>query len=600
MSNRKSTGDLSASDIKWIKDEALARAMGELARTVASEYIARDSFLTEWVAELPEWERPSDAELADLARRLLEADIKDNARRWNDNANERGGVDRWGINATAPRVDVDALAAQNTPHGRLVRREKEREPEPKMPMGFLGPGPARVRYAVLMPGIARAWQAERAPRIAARLALANHREGKDELAGGNRAEPELAAAVARELPAMLATLGDPPAEDAAERVAGFLAKFHGSAEFVAEIRKAPPLPAERWAWSGPVVAANYLAAMLWRIEVRPNLERLGERRDSAGLIAPVLTTLTAVTRAAVSTRNGAQHSLFDPSSAEIRDDAGRVVASLRLPAVDGKTVDLAALRSLAAHRLLRRALWRGYEKRFIEQQTESSVLYVEGGWSKLPEWIGMSPSKKAVEQAKAAALAMDALTVNTPRGEGRIFAVFAHRAAGRQHARLEIQLMGPLRPGYVAEELGEHRIADDKKIVPVPLPQMLPPMVGREREHSAIAHLQWLTLREQRLRAAEFVETGAVAIDERRWHKLADEAMVPRKLLAELLKAWAEGNEGAAAFLTRPETWRFGLADAYELERRSIVSAGRREAGGAKKGRRFSTKKEGRSPGRKK
>jgi hypothetical protein len=72
----------------------------------------------------------------------------------------------------------------------------------------------------------------------------------------------------------------------------------------------------------------------------------------------------------------------------------------------------------------------------------------------------------------------------------------------------------------------------------VPIPKLLPPMVGRARDHAAQAALQILLLTELRKNASELMKSGAVRIPVQRWQELAERAGVPKHLLPELLRRW--------------------------------------------------------------
>jgi uncharacterized membrane protein len=463
-------------------------------------------------------------------------------------------------------------------------------------------GDYRVTLAYAWLGVLSEWRTTNAERLAARAVLFDESDDPAEVpeAEGCLAQavlglmPDARAAVrvATDLPglgeregmfALDADLADfiasqaiPGAKEAAE---GWRKKWR------ADWAQQNTPGEEHWGrWVDPLRLPRVLARVLWPLKVRPDLERERNRRDSAGVVAPVLTSLVETARVGLAgARHGAQVDWVE-NSARILDKNGRAVGELRVqgPTVDGRVIKLAALGTLAAQRVLRWAIWEGYEKRFIRADPEFSVLTVEGGEGTLAAQFGLK-GRKAANSLREAFDAWSAVWIDTPKGYGRIFAAYHHKPAPGRAARLEVHLLGPLRPGYVNDELALHRHAEDKRIVPVPMPEQLPPLVGRENEGAPQAQLQLLTLREFRTRAEELAQRGAVEISEKRWRELAEEAALPLRLLADVLNAFStgRGTTPAPPFLTRSGRNDFGLADAYKRERTAILSA----AGKVKRGR---------------
>ena len=341
-----------------------------------------------------------------------------------------------------------------------------------------------------------------------------------------------------------------------------------------------------------------LARALWHDVLRPLFEREAERGDTAGLPMPVLTSLVAVSR------RGAQQTLpllgVSGQDAEILDHRGRRVGSLRLsPLIALRHVKLAALGRLSTQRLVRHLLWQGYERKWINDAPSPERIIVDGGYRELAFILGMS-GNKAIDEVKEAVATLAAIHINTPTGEGQVFAYHHNKSHPGQAARLEMVLLGPFAPDYIARELSSHRKASDKYLVPVPMPRLLPPLVGRANEHAAQAHLQVLALREFRVHAVEMKETGGVEIEQKKWRELADEAGLPRSLLPTVLDAYPKGDGERPAFLERPSEWSFALTDSYERERDSILSAARAQQAGAEGGRKSARKRRqgGRGPRR--
>lgn len=320
---------------------------------------------------------------------------------------------------------------------------------------------------------------------------------------------------------------------------------------------------------------RHLTGAIWLDKVAPRIERERTATSSPSLCFPVLGNYVAMARRGVEA--GAQRSLLNPDRMEIHDPRGKQLGSLRdTPLIDDEHVKLVKLESLAklsTQRLIRWLVHTGWQQKYIDIVPDASKIIVDGGYSELVNVLGMR-GKKAAEEIRDALHTLSSLYINSPKGEGQVFAFHHHYAGqrGRSH-RLEMTLLGPFAPDYVSRELSEHPRAADKWLVPIPLPHNLPPMVGRPREHVAEAHLQLLTLREMRVHAEELAEAGSIMIEEKRWKELADEASLPSKLIPKVLDAYPQGDEERPAFLEMHGPWRFSLAEAYEKEKRAILLA---------------------------
>jgi len=336
-----------------------------------------------------------------------------------------------------------------------------------------------------------------------------------------------------------------------------------AAEIEARVaRGEPPKP-------GPLRVPLVLAKVLWLDVICPRLERGLTRRDAPGLAMPILTNVVRASR------RGAQTSLFD-GVAEIVDAKGKRVGSLvptSSPTIDSKHVSLANLGRLCTQRLVRFVLHQGYRQKWVDQTPDATRIVIDGGFPALAATLGMT-GKKAATELKGAVETLSALRIDTPRGEGQVFAFWHYKATGHRRAILHMNLLGPFAPDYISNELAGHRTAQDKYLVPVPLPELLPPMTGREKDHAAQAFLQVLVLREMRMRAEELAEHGCVEINERTWRALGDEAGLPQVTLNAVLDIYPRGSAGRPAFLTRTGGWLFDLAEAYGPERQAIVAAG--------------------------
>jgi hypothetical protein len=216
---------------------------------------------------------------------------------------------------------------------------------------------------------------------------------------------------------------------------------------------------------------------------------------------------------------------------------------------------------------------------------QATRVTVRGGWRGLAKEIGEGGGANAARRAELTARALQAAWVRTPVGEGGLLMVHhEHRGPGHPFEEVTITLnpKGPLAPFFAIRELHGR----STKIIPIPLPELLPPMVGRYNEHGAIANLQWLVLRELGMKATQLVEYGGVAIPRKRWEELLTESGVPIPLLDELLKAWCDGDEknGVPAFITRADDM-VNLATAYEKERLFLEDGGKLSLTGKRRGR---------------
>jgi len=358
-----------------------------------------------------------------------------------------------------------------------------------------------------------------------------------------------------------------------EALAGFLERIgeagRGLGSEVRQNSKArtPDANAAMWApGEKPLRVPRLLAKALWFDVVAPRLQRQASRTDAPGMSMTALTSLMGMSR------RGAQKELFD-DAAVILDDKRRRVGSLRtIVEVDSRHVNLADLNRLTTQRLIRWALHRGWDQKWVSDSPDPTRIVVDGGYPALALELGMK-GKKAADELKGAVATLQSVFLQGPKGEGQVFAAWHHKASGQRRARLEMTLLGPFAPDYIARELAEHRNVNDKSVVPVPLPAHLPPLVGRERDHGSQAILQLLALRELRLRATELAADGAVDISARRWEGLRDEAGVPRATLAGVLEAYPLGDGIRPAFMLQRDG-RWDLAPDYRQERAAIVAAG--------------------------
>lgn len=351
---------------------------------------------------------------------------------------------------------------------------------------------------------------------------------------------------------------------------------------VRESSKGAEERAARWRpYVAPLRVARLLARALWHDVVGQQVERAAYPVGAPGLALPILTNLVGLSR------HGAQRSLLSAQSEDIIDHRERRVGSIHLmPSIKAEHVKLAHLGTLSATRLVRFLLHQTYTQKHIQQIPDATRVDIEGGFDALAEMLGMT-GKKAAGELRKAADTLASVWIETPQGDGQVFGYFHHKPTKNRRARLEMHVMGPFAPDYIGRSLAGYRgDAQHKYLVPVPLPQQLPPLFGRGNDRAAQALLQVLVLREMRIRAVEMVETGTVEIGPRRWDELRDEASVPKAILPQVLDTYRTGDDdGRPPFLQSPTTERYALTDAYARERGAILQAGEAMRAGAEGGR---------------
>lgn len=465
---------------------------------------------------------------------------------------------------------------------------RERRPNEKGAIGdHVSVIPTAAAYERVWSVVFREWYAAhasaivaRASAIAARKILEAYRRNEDDKATHAIAEPRLTAEVEKLLPGMLESIGDTEGDEARERAVRRLNET-GLGESAKSV--ATDYPPELW--RDPIFVARLLAAAVWTCRLRDALPTA---------LVPALVQRTIVN---VNKGRRLQGELFHPKTGEvtraavfeIQDRDGTPLARYAPPpGLEASAIDPVVLRNLTTQKVLRWAVHAGWREKWINDNPLPWLLTVAGGWSGLATLLGMG-TKKAADEVRESVMALCSLWIQTARTDGNILAA-ENRRIGRRH-ELEIHLMGPLRPGYVTDELRDEWRAVEKKLVP--FSRQLPPMVGRANEHGAIGALQWLTLAWMRQHAKDLEDAGGVLIDGKRWKVMADEAGVPSALLDDLREAWATGDKAAPAFLVPREADRFDLAPAYGNERKFLIQSARRERIGARGGRKVAMLLEG-------
>lgn len=334
----------------------------------------------------------------------------------------------------------------------------------------------------------------------------------------------------------------------------------------------------------PVRFASILARALWTDVVR-------QRMDIA--LCPVLPGFVVPNLVGVLVRSS--HVVDQSGALEVWDGRGKRRASLRAhddaPQLPENIARAATVfHRLSTARLLRWAVHRGWSQRYVEGKRLYNQIEVAHGYSGLARAIGPD-SRKHAAQLREGCEFLQHLFMRTPYGEGGMFNAYLHVARPGRPAILEINLTGPLRPGYVNDLNSPGIRSEDRALVPFPL--TLPPLGPREADHAGQAALQVLSLLEFRRRADELNEAGMIHIPRRRWEQLADEAEVPACTLPDVLDRWVAGTSDAPPFLEREPGDRFTLAPAYARELSTLKGAGRRMRSGAVRGRQSARRRRG-------
>jgi len=427
--------------------------------------------------------------------------------------------------------------------------------------------------------------------VAAETALgAAARQGKGDSSGlyeGSRALEALADALQSELPKVAATV----AKNGTEGLACYLEALgeHGLRAATGTRKNGPELTVAR-------TLARVALALWW--------ERVCEESIRRWPGVP----LRLIERNRVGAW-GKPRAMDTPDHGRVLvDGTGTTLATLDLDRVPQVPADLLSrletwersgaklLGSLHAHRLIRWLVWQAHSRHVAGQVP---TLEVEGGWEALAIEVGAA-SKKAPGKLRDIVFCLDAHRFTFPDGSvGRLLTVDRYKPARGNGNRAVVYLLPgpPLRPNYIFELR-----RPDQKIVPVLA--ALPPMPrGQERSHGGLAELHWRVLVELRRRCREMVGDSegvdlGLSLLPRDWQRLAEQARVPRRVLAEALELWTRDGSDGPAFLRKVSLDRYTLAPAHEGPRRVLLQCGWNEARGSERGKRSARARGNRGPTR--
>jgi hypothetical protein len=431
---------------------------------------------------------------------------------------------------------------------------------------------------------------------AAHVALdVSAREGKGEapkLLEGAEVTEKLAAELRMALP----TLGAAVAEHGSVGMAGWLDDLGEMASGAAN--------ATRTNGEGLTVgrALRRLAYALWSARVLPRLKKETHSKWP-GIPLPL------VDRARVGTW-GKPRAVDVPEHGRVLEDgAGTTLATLepgRVPAVPANLLEkmevweragAPLLGTLHAHRLLR---WLAWEAHTQHTPGHVPILEVRGGWTALALAVGCPPaSKSAPAHLRNIVFCLDAHRFAFPDNTvGRLLTLDRYAPPNGPGSPSIVRLLpgAPLRPHFI---FGLRRA--DWKVVPVL--SDLPPMVGREREHGALAELHWRVLVEMRRRCSEMVGSArgvdlGLYLPPSNWAKLADMARVPRSKLPIVLERWTRDGRDGPAFLRIVGPDRYTLGTEHDDARRVLLECGWKEARGSERGKRSARARGGAGPKR--
>lgn len=338
-------------------------------------------------------------------------------------------------------------------------------------------------------------------------------------------------------------------------------------------------------------AALLLAGVLWADVVEPWL------RQSPGLVHPVMVDITAAySRGFAPVTRGGQIVLPLPGGeGQIGRSPEGAVAAVDAEAFPAIERGLTLLGGVTAHRLLRWEVFQGHAQ-WQSGEPNPADLVIDGGWSALAhDLLGMK-GQKAVADVRAIVLAQAHFRFTLPGGgRGNLLSYDETPARGGRRGRVKIRLGDALLPGYLfelARTMGDGNAARAaRRLVPM---VVLPPFVGREREHGPQATLSMIFVTELRERARELVEHGGILLDLDAWATLAERAALPRGgagSLPRVLDRWTHDGDDGPAFLVKVGRDRYTLGPAHAAARNFVGEAGRRETEGSAAGKRSAARR---------
>lgn len=387
---------------------------------------------------------------------------------------------------------------------------------------------------------------------------------KKETAEGNakarepHAADALRASVARRLAALLDIVGREPDENTSSRVSDWL-EAHGLPDGGRFVRE------QNWEaarWADPLFVARVLAQVTWKEETQEGLSRASVPGMNLAVVGDLARARTA------------HGLLLDGGGWVIKDRRGARIGAVA-PSIDSQLVKPELLKNATTQMLIRVLLTLAHQQRVTGSLhdrpdtscTNADKVFIVGGWRRAAQLLGMSWHRAT--EVREATLALAALRLRTPEGEGQVLSYWEQHGHRGQQALLELTLSGPLGSHYV------HKLdpkKHDRRIVPVPVPSLLPPFVGKPNERGGELMLQLLMMMRFRDLGGELMDAGGIPLEARDWKQLLDEAELRSSLLPTLRDAWQAGKGDAPPILKEAHGGRFDLGDRYANERAFIVA----------------------------
>ena len=348
---------------------------------------------------------------------------------------------------------------------------------------------------------------------------------------------------------------------------------------------------------GPFPFLTLLARAVWRDVARPKLE---EDRKLTARRAPGLVRSLFVETAG---RYRPAPDLFvSPEGFKTTDDDGQFVHLADLPTEVPLKLLEGAPRALATIQTYDTALWaitQGAKETWAKHGSPGRWRF-EGGKHVAALIQGLETIEapdpdarreilpkvaKAYEQAALALL----VPFRNPKKPEEVLSLAAGRVRagrGRRPTIIELDLAGWALPGDVYDRMGgghNARAREERKIVPLPTgrPKLLEASQGYGRLAGPSAWHFARIVGEIRLRAADVARGTGAHLPRRTLERLAKEAGLDPKWLAELLALWLSGDN-ADADLEQLGRDRYHVGPAHQAARLAIEREGKKEVDGAR------------------
>lgn len=332
-------------------------------------------------------------------------------------------------------------------------------------------------------------------------------------------------------------------------------------------------------WLDLRTLTDWLAPDLWESETCSEVAR---RKN---LIVPPGMTVAAFTQLRPSlTRKSAQTRI--DGGIDFVNKQGRITGKIDLDD-GGPMVALgivaSALTTMQAQGVLRHLLHAGYHqtKVLCLPETSRNTLIYDGGFTSLASQVngGSIRSGTDITDTRNAILALSSLVIDLPGGWGHILSFWEDKAGPGKRAKLTVTLQGPMRSDYAQELRLKRNKHPGRGIIPVPVPKLLPEMVGRANEHSAQGLLQLTVLEYLTVNAEEYYEQGEVVITDKAWNEMFDQVELPKKLKPKILDAYATPSQAQPFLLRRGDAYHLA-PEPYLVEDRAIKNLGKMAANG--------------------